>query len=176
MPTNLRNLLAAIGLIVTAGGVSVALWIPNAGVTAQQLIDGAAGDCVRKDVKVVLFGDVCDGGYCRKALDVARCQEVDGGFSVIMPRKYANNFLPAAEFVGAPTASTLPADGEADAPFDCACPRDAACLLSDAGTAFPNGGNRMVAGSFIPSASCVPMPCTLVSGRPFWPASCPGGP
>ncbi len=172
MPTNLRNMLVALGVIAVVG-ISISLYVPDVGVTKQMLLDGADGGCVRKDVRIVLSGDeFCDGGgYCRKRIDVARCSEADGGFSVIIPRKYFGGFLPGAEFVSAPSTSTLPADGEADDAFDCACPKDSTCRYSDGGSAFPNGHNRLLAGTFS-GAGCLPMPCTEVAGKSAMPREC----
>ncbi len=173
MPTNLKSLLAAIGVIVV-GGVSVVLYTPNAGVTAQHLIDGADGGCVRKDVKLTLHGaEFCDGGgYCLRRVDVARCAEGDGGFSVIIPRKF-RGVIPVPEFISAPATSTLPADGEADDVFPCACsaPDAGACLqTSDGGPA--RVGERLNAGTW-GGAGCLPTACTEVYGDPSFNPGCP---
>ncbi len=171
MPTNLRNLLAALGVIVV-GGVTVSLYTPNEGVTAQQLIDGASGACVRKDVKLTLHGaEFCDGGgYCLKRVDVARCPEGDGGFSVILRSKF-RGVIPVPEFISAPTASTLPADGEADDVFPCACSTGSNCLqTSDGGPA--RVGSTLNAGTWS-GAGCLPTACTEVSGYPSFNPGCP---
>ncbi len=171
MNLNLKALLLAIG-VVTVTGITVNVLTPLAGVSAADLAAAADGGCVRKDVKIQLGPDICpDGGYCRKRLDVARCPDGDGGFSVIIPRKYAAAVI-AADFISAPSASTLPQDGEADEAWDCACPRDSTCRYLDGGSAYPNGQNRLPAGTFT-GGGCFPMPCTLVSGKPYWPVECP---
>ncbi len=169
MNPKLTALLAVVGAV----GVAV-IYVPKPGIQIADLVDaGIQTDCVHKDLKVQLSGDDCaDGGYCRKKIDVAVCNELDGGKSVIVPRRFAR-VVADSLWTGQPTASTLPADGEADVAFDCACSRpDAgACLQTS------DGGPSLIGVTLNPGAwggvGCVPKPCVEWFGRSSWPGECP---
>ncbi len=173
MSPKLASLVMAVGGIAAAGILAV-LYVPKPGVQLADLLDaGIQADCSRRDLKVQLSGDDCaDGGYCRKKIDVAVCNEPDGGKSVIVPRRFAR-VVADSLWTGQPGPSTLPSDGDADIAFDCACARtDAgACLqTSDGGPALV--GVTLGAGAWS-GAGCVPKPCVEWFGRSSWPGECP---
>jgi hypothetical protein len=175
MNPTLRNLLVVVGVFVGGAGAIYTVYAPKTGVTQAELVDaGVLVDCVRRDR--VCQVQLEDGGYAAKRLDFAVCNSVlpDGGTlrEAVIPRKYADK-IGDLEAWCKPTSgtSTLPAGGESDEPFDCACAKDSTCRNTSDGGVAPTGVT-LSPGTWT-GAGCQPKACVELYGVSSWPAGCP---
>lgn len=128
------------------------------------------------DATVAAFGvgpSPDDAGFSYWRVYVCAAPLADGGDP-------GPSFLPGATIVydddqvdacpaGAPQLEAW-REGRADAPFLCACARDATCLQLDGGPS-PTG-LTLEAGQWSGSG-CLPKTCIEIAGSSSWPAGCP---
>jgi hypothetical protein len=177
MTPQIKALLVTVAIL----GGGVAIWTAAPGVTQADLQNAGIGACVTRERDCTVRDEpggasICPdaGRYCRKTIALKVCNELDGGKAVIMRPAHVRLIADDGAWCGPARASVLSEGTAQDIPFECACPISSACKLIDGGTA-PQG-NTLSAGTFTPSAACLPKSCLTMftgSGDESWPAGCP---